>query len=62
VECKNKSDTVIIGATGTTSQCCRKYLSNMPGQHMKELQAAALMDTAPCPHTSVRINVQVQRV
>jgi len=35
VECKNKSDTVIIGATGTISQRCRKYLSNMPGQHIK---------------------------
>jgi len=28
---------VIKGATGTTSKSCRKYLSNIPREHINEL-------------------------
>jgi hypothetical protein len=47
VECKNKSDTVITGATGTISKLCRKYLSSILEKHeIKELQKTALLGTA----------------
>jgi len=39
VECKNKSDTSIIGENGTVSEPFRQYLSNIEGKHgMKELR------------------------
>jgi hypothetical protein len=39
---------VIIGATGTISKSCRKYLSSIPGQHnIKELQKKAILGRAP---------------
>jgi hypothetical protein len=38
---------VIIGATGTISKSCRKYLSSVPGKHgIKELQKTAILGTA----------------
>ena len=38
---------VIIGATGTISKLCRKYVSNIPGNHdVKELQKTAILGTA----------------
>jgi len=38
---------VIIGATGTTSESFRKYVSNIPGKHeVKELQKTAILCTA----------------
>ena len=47
MEGKNKSDTVIIGATGTISKSFRKYISNLPGNHeVKELQKTAILGTA----------------
>jgi len=47
VECKNKSDTVIIGATGTILKSFRKYVSNIPGKYkVKELQKTAIFGTA----------------
>jgi hypothetical protein len=47
VECKNKSDTVITGATGTISKSFRKYVSNIPGNHkVRELQKTAILGTA----------------
>jgi hypothetical protein len=37
----------IIGATGTISKSCRKYLSSIPGQHnIKELRKKAILGTA----------------
>ena len=33
VECKNKSDTSIIGENGTVSEPFRQYLSNIEGKH-----------------------------
>jgi hypothetical protein len=47
VECKNKGDTVIIGATRTISKSFRKYVSPMPGNHeVRELQNTAILGTA----------------
>jgi hypothetical protein len=47
VECKNKGDAIIIGATGTNSKSFRKYLSSIPGKHdIKELQKTAILGTA----------------
>jgi len=44
---KTKVIPVIIGATGTISKLCRKYVSNMPGKHeVKELQKTAILGTA----------------
>jgi hypothetical protein len=38
---------VIIGATGTISKSCRKYVSTIPGNHeVKELQKTAILGTA----------------
>ena len=38
---------VIIGATGTISKSLRKYISNIPGNHVvKELQKTAILGTA----------------
>ena len=40
---KTKVIPVIIGATGTISKSCRKYMSNIPGKHeVKELHCTAL--------------------
>jgi len=33
VECKIEVITVIIGAAGTISKSCRKYLINVPGKY-----------------------------
>jgi hypothetical protein len=42
-----KAIPVIIGATGTISKSCRKYLSSVPGKHdIKELQKTAILGTA----------------
>jgi len=58
VECKNKGDTITIGATGTISKSFRKYVSNIPGKHeVKELQKTAILGTA---HNSESTNVKVQ--
>jgi hypothetical protein len=47
VECKNKGDASIIGATGTISESLRKYLSSIPGKNdIKELQKRAILGTA----------------
>jgi hypothetical protein len=47
VECKNKGDTVITGATGTILKALRKYVNNIPGNHeVKELQKTAILVTA----------------
>ena len=47
MECKNKGDPVIIGATGTISKSFRKHGSNIPGNHeVKELQKTAILGTA----------------
>ena len=44
---KTKVIPVIIGATGTISKSCRKYMSNIPGNHeVKELQKTAILGTA----------------
>ena len=44
---KTKAIPVIIGATGTTSDSFRKYVSNVPGNHeVKELQKTAILGTA----------------
>jgi hypothetical protein len=44
---KTKVTPVIIGATGTTSESFRKYLSSIPGKHeVKELQKTAILGTA----------------
>jgi len=44
---KTKVIPVIIGATGTISKSCRKYVSNIPGNHeVKELQKTAILGTA----------------
>jgi len=44
MQCKSKSDTVIIGATGTISKSFRKYVSDEPGNHdVKELQKTAIL-------------------
>jgi hypothetical protein len=38
---------VIIGASGTISKSCRKYVSNIPGNHdVRELQETAILGTA----------------
>jgi hypothetical protein len=38
---------VIIGATGTISKSCRKYVSNIPESHeVRELQKTAILGTA----------------
>ena len=38
---------VVIGAAGTISKSCRKYVSNIPGNHeVKELQKTAILGTA----------------
>jgi hypothetical protein len=38
---------VIIEATGTISKSCRKYVSNVPGNHeVRELQNRAILGTA----------------
>jgi hypothetical protein len=34
---------VIIGATGTISESFRKYVSNIKGKHVKELQKKAIL-------------------
>ena len=36
---------VIIGAIGTISKSFRKYLSNIHGQHIKELQKTFVLGT-----------------
>ena len=52
---------VIIGATGTTSQSFRKYVSNIPGKHeVKELQKTVIL--GHCTHTSESTNVKVQQI
>ena len=44
---KTKVILVIIGATGTISKSCRKYVSNITGKHeVKELQKTAILGTA----------------
>jgi hypothetical protein len=43
---KTKVVPVIIGATGTISKSFRKYLSSVPGKHIKELQKTAILGTA----------------
>ena len=44
---KTKVIPVIIGATGTISKTFRKYVSNIPGNHVvKELQKTAILGTA----------------
>ena len=44
---KTKAIPVLIGATGTISKSCRKYVSNIPGNHgFKELQNTAILGTA----------------
>ena len=44
---KTKVISVIIGATGTISKSCRKYVSSIPGnQEFKELKKTAILDTA----------------
>jgi hypothetical protein len=44
---KTNATLVIIGATGTISKSCRKYLSSVPGKHdIKELQKTAILGTA----------------
>jgi hypothetical protein len=44
---KTKVIPVTIGATGTISKSCRKYVSNIPGKHeVKELQKTAILGTA----------------
>ena len=44
---KTKVIPVIIGANGTISKSCRKYVSNIPGNHeVKELQKTAILGTA----------------
>jgi hypothetical protein len=40
---KTKVMPVIIGATGTVSKSVRKYLSNVPVKHIKELQQTAIL-------------------
>jgi hypothetical protein len=46
VECKNKGDARITGATGTISKSFRKYLRSMPGkQEINELQKIAILGT-----------------
>jgi hypothetical protein len=38
---------VIIGATGTISNSCRKYVSTLPGNHeVRELQKTAILGTS----------------
>jgi hypothetical protein len=37
---------VKIGATGTVSKSFRKYLSNVPGKHIKELHKTVILVTA----------------
>jgi hypothetical protein len=47
VEYKTNVIPVIIGAMGTISKSFRKYLSNVPGNHLvKELQKTAILSTA----------------
>ena len=46
VGCENKVIPVKIGATGTISKTFRKYVSNIPGNHVKELQKTAILGTA----------------
>jgi hypothetical protein len=47
VECKNRGDTVMIGASGTISKSFRKYVSNIPGNiEVRELQKTAILGTA----------------
>jgi hypothetical protein len=44
---KTKVIPIIIGATGTISKAFRKYVSNIPGNHVvKELQKTAILGTA----------------
>jgi hypothetical protein len=44
---KTKVIAVIICATGSISKSCRKYVSNLPGNHeVKELQKTAILGTA----------------
>ena len=44
---KTKVIPLIIGATETISKTCRKYVSNIPGNHeVKELQKTAILGTA----------------
>ena len=44
---KTKMIPVIIGATGTISESCRKYVSNIPGNYeVEELQKTAILGTA----------------
>ena len=44
---KTKVIPLIIGATGTISKSFRKYVSNIPGNHVvQELQKTAILDTA----------------
>jgi hypothetical protein len=44
---KTKVIPVIMGATGTISKLFRKYVSNIPGNHVvKELQKTAILGTA----------------
>jgi hypothetical protein len=37
---------VIIGATGTISKSLKKYVSTIPGNHIRELQKTAILGTA----------------
>jgi len=44
---KTKVIPVIIGATGTSSESFRKYVSNIPGKYeVKELQKTAILGAA----------------
>jgi hypothetical protein len=46
VDVKTQVIPVTIGATGTISKSCRKYLSSIQGKHeIKELQKTAILGT-----------------
>jgi hypothetical protein len=43
---KTKVTPVVIGVTGTISKSFIKYLSSIPGKHIKELQKTLILGTA----------------
>jgi len=56
---KTKAISVIIGATGTISKSFRKYVGNLAGKHeVKELQKAAVLDTAHILREVIIINIK----
>jgi len=60
VESECKSDTVIIGATGTISKSLIQYLGNIPGNN--EIKEIKKQPIGHCTHNIESANVKVKNI